>query len=112
MRLILFPLLLLLFAAKNDTGALQRYREVTVYSSRVQRRQIQSTYIILNGRRYDVKKHCVSSIDDTRNWNQEISSKRRISKKTRDNQGSRNHRKPIFLDASKRKAFREFHRST
>jgi hypothetical protein len=50
----------------------------------------------------------VSSID-MRNLNQKVSSKRRISKKMRDNHGSRKHRKPIFLDVNKRKAFRDFH---
>ena len=83
--------------------------------------KLRSTLLVFSGARFKAltsfsMEGDVSSIADTRNWNQEISSKRRISKKTRDNQGSRNHRKPIFLDASKRKAFlsnfREFPRST
>jgi hypothetical protein len=53
--------------------------------------------------------HNVASVSAIGNLNQEISSKRRISTKMRDNHGSRKHRKPIFLDVNKRKAFRDFH---
>ena len=122
----LFPLLLLLAkdgmssTMTDGGGALRRYREVRDHNgivfpkstSRERRRRNQSTYI-LNGRRYLVKKErqCSHETINTENAKRDSSPTNGKKDDARgSNNPSKNKRDPLFLDASKRQAFREYHR--
>ena len=123
--LFLFPFLLLLVrdgiaaAIANGGGALRRYRlrdsNGIVYpiSSNRGRRRNQSIYYTLNGRRYFVMKERQGSrepikIENARREGSPTNGKKDDSCDS--NKLSKNKRKPLFLDASKRQAFREYHR--
>ncbi len=123
---LLFQLLLLLVkdgmssSMTDGGGALRRYREVRdlngiVFSnstSRERRRRNQSSYI-LHGRRYLVKKERQCSHETIKTENARRDSMPTNGKKDDargSNNLSKNKREPLFLDASKRQAFREYHR--
>jgi hypothetical protein len=119
----LYPLILLLVkdgmssTMTDGGGALRRYREVRDHNgivfpkstSRERRRRNQSTYV-LNGRRYLVKKG-VSETINTENAKRDSSPTNGKKDDACDsNNPSKIKREPLFLDASKRHAFREYHR--
>ena len=123
--LFLFPFILLLVrdeiaaAITNGGGALRRYRLRDLYgivypiSSDRERRRNQSIYYKLNGRRYFVMKErqCGSGPIKIDNAGRESSPMNgEMNDSRRSNKLSKNKRKPLFLDASKRQAFREYHR--
>jgi hypothetical protein len=120
----LFPLLLLLVkdgmssTMTDGGGALRRYREVRDHNgivfpkstSRERRRRNQSTYV-LNGRRYLVKKEVSRETIITENAKRDSSPTNGKKDDACDsNNPSKIKRDPLFLDASKRHAFREYHR--
>ncbi len=119
----LFQLILLLVKdgksspMTNGGGALRRYRKVRdlilfpISSSRERRRRNQSTYTLI-GRRYFVKKERQCSHDTITTAARRDSSPVNGNKDDArgSNSLSKNKQKPLFLDASKRQAFREYHR--
>ena len=118
----LFPLLLFLVkdgmssTMTDGGGALRRYREVRDHNgivfpkstSRERRRRNQSTHI-LNGRRYLVKKERATiKTENAKRDSSPTNGKKDDARGS--NTISKNKREPLFLDASKRQAFREYHR--
>mmetsp|Transcript_22664 Transcript_22664/g.40566 ORF Transcript_22664/g.40566 Transcript_22664/m.40566 type:complete len:134 (-) Transcript_22664:311-712(-) len=124
--LLLFPLLLLLVkdtasSPMKNNRALRRYREVrdlndiVLGSSSSKQRQRRNGTYKLNGRKYFVKK-------EIHHNNGNINKKHAMQKKEQRNEARqakdvakkqlfKYHREPVFLDATKRQAFKNFHRN-